>query len=89
MLLCIQNFLIFTGGGIDYDSGPFSVTLPAGQTIVPVNVLIIDDKIFEPDEEFILSIQLNQSTGLPLVANRQNPQTVIKINDNDCKFLSF
>ena len=39
--------LITTGGGDDYVSGPYSVTIPAGQTNASVDVPITDDNIYE------------------------------------------
>ena len=51
-----------TGGGVDYDSGPFDITFPAGETLAVFNVSIIDDNIVEDNENFTLSIN---SSSLP------------------------
>ena len=45
-----------SGGGVDYGSGPYTVTIPAGMTRVPFNVSIINDNILENDEDFELII---------------------------------
>ena len=47
-----------TGGGVDYDSGPFDITFPAGETLAVFNVTINDDDIVEGNENFTLSIDL-------------------------------
>ena len=48
--------LITTGGGNDYVSGPYSVTIPAGQTNASVDVPITDDNIYEQNEKFKLVV---------------------------------
>ena len=45
-----------TGGGVDYDSGPYTVTFTAGMTMASFNVPINDDDILEDDEDFTLTI---------------------------------
>ena len=45
-----------TGGGVDYDSGPYTVTFNAGQTSASIDVPINNDNILEDDEDFILTI---------------------------------
>ena len=47
---------------MDYTSGPYTVTIPAGQTTATFNVPITDDMILEIDENFILTID---ETPLP------------------------
>ena len=54
-------YVIITGGD-DYEPGPFSVTIPAGEISVPFNISIIDDNIFEGNESFTLTID---SSSLP------------------------
>jgi len=51
-----------TGGGVDYDSGPYDVTFPAGVTMMSFDVPINDDNICEEAEDFTLTINL--SNGL-------------------------
>jgi len=71
-----------SGGGVDYDFGPSTVTFPAGVTSISFDVPIIDDNILEDDETFniILSTSLSDriSIGTP-------SQAIITIQGNDRK----
>ena len=72
-----------TGGGIDYDSGPFDITFPAGETLAVFNVSINDDNIVEDNENFTLVIN---PSSLPNGVTVVNPnQTTVNITDNDCE----
>ena len=70
-----------TGGGVDYSSGPYIVTIPAGQISVPFDVPINDDNVFEENEEFLLTI--DQSSSLNDVIIGIPNVTVVNISDND------
>ena len=48
-----------TGGGVDYDSGPYSVTFTAGVTRMPFDVSLNSDTILESNEDFTLTIIRN------------------------------
>ena len=61
-------------GGADYNSGPYSVTFPAGMTSVSFVIIINNDNILEDDEDFNLAI-------LPTTYNLSGA-TVIIINDD-------
>ena len=67
---------------MDYTSGPYSVTFPAGVTNVPFNISIIDDNIFEENENFTLTINSSLPTGV-MVGNPD--QATVTIVDNDRK----
>ena len=70
-----------TGGGVDYDSGPYTVTFTAGQTSVPFDVAIHDDNISENTEMFTLTID---SSTLPNRVTVGDPdQSVVNILDSD------
>jgi len=70
-----------TGGGVDYDSGIYTVTFPAGQTRVPIDVGINDDDTLENDEDFDITIIRNT---LPDGVTRGNPgSATVTIEDND------
>ena len=72
-----------TGGGVDYDSGPFDITFPAGETLAIFNVSINNDNIVEGNENFTLSIN---SSSLPHDVTVVNPvQTTVTIVDDDCE----
>ena len=68
-------------GGVDYDSGPYPIMLPAGQTNVMLNVPIFDDSILEDDETFTLTI--NPSDDYMIRRNRNEARVTIK--NDDCK----
>ena len=51
-------------GGVDYDSGPYNVTIPVGQTSVPFDVPITDDNVVEGDEMFSLLINKPLPNGV-------------------------
>ena len=72
-------------GDVDYGSGPYTVTFPAGVTSVPFDVPIIDDNILEDLETFALTIHL---ASLPDQVSRQRrmDQTTVSIVDNDGKY---
>ena len=72
-----------TGGGVDYDSGPYTVKFTAGVTSVPFNVGINNDNIYEGNEDFGLTIIRNT---LPDGVTRRNPNNArVTIVDNDRK----
>ena len=54
---------------MDYTSGPYIVTIPAGQTTATFNISINDDMILEGNENFMLTI--NQT--LPTNVTRGTP----------------
>ena len=67
---------------MDYTSGPYSVTFPAGVTISYLNIPINDDNIFENNENFMLTI--NSSLPQGIIIGYPGHQEVI-IWDNDRK----
>ena len=72
-----------TGGGVDYDSGPYSVTIPAREHGGFLDVFINDDEIHEDDETFNLTINLS---SLPdrVVSNFNRATVTIEDNDGKC-----
>ena len=72
-------------GGVDYDSGPYTVTFPAGVTSVLFDVPIIGDNIFEVNDRFMLTIR---DIALPDSVIHGSPgQPTVTIWDNDHKQL--
>ena len=67
---------------MDYISGPYSVTFPAGVTSVPLNISINDDNLFESNENFTLTINSSLPTGVMVGNPGQATMTIV---DNDCK----
>ena len=72
-----------TGEGIDYNSGPYPVTIHAGETDVYFDFMINDDDILEGNETFNLTIN---GTSLPTQVIVGNPdQATVTIVDDDGK----
>ena len=68
---------------MDYTSGPYTVTFPAGQTTATFDVPINDDNILEGNEDFILNID---GTSLPNGVTAGSPdEATVTIVDNDRK----
>ena len=68
---------------MDYTSGPYTVTFPAGQTTATFDVPINDDNILEGDEDFMLTID---ETSLPTDVTRGIPgKATVTIVDYDGK----
>ena len=78
----------FTGAGVDYDSGPHTITFPAGVTRVSFEVPITNDIILEKDEEFDLIIN---SSSLPIGVSDSHPSlaTVTIVDDDGNVLLSY
>ena len=69
---------------MDYDSGPYTVTFPAGVTMVAFDVPINDDKISEDVENFMLTII---QTSLPTDVSQHTPsKATVNIVDNERKY---
>ena len=72
---------------MDYTAGPYTVTFPAGSTSASVIVPLNDDDLVERDENFTLSIDLSSlPSGITIGISNQ---TLVTINDNDCKFFVY
>ena len=70
-------------GGVDYNSGPYTVTFPAGVTTASFNISITDDNISEDNED--IQIAINDSS-LPSRVSVSNPgQSTITIVNNHSK----
>ena len=68
---------------MDYTSGPYTVTFPAGATIASFNVSVNNDYILEDNENFMLTIN---SSSLPTGITRGDlDQATVIIVDNACK----
>ena len=77
------NFICtITGGGIDYDSEPYTVTFPAGRISVPFDVPINDDTTCKDDKDFTLTII--RRTLPDGVTRGDASQAVIILVDDDC-----
>ena len=72
-----------TGGGVDYDSGPNTVTFSAGEESISFGISINDDNIFEHNENFALAINASSLPSGVYVGNHS--ETIVTIVDNDGK----
>ena len=74
---------MFSTGGVDYNSGPYDVTFPAGETNATFDVTLVNDNLLERNENFTLTINVN---SLPRrVATNTIAQTTVTIIDDDSK----
>ena len=72
--------LTFTGGGKDYTSGPYSVSIPAGQLENFFSISIHDDYQKEDHENFTVNID---QSSLPCRITVVNPsEAVVNIEDD-------
>ena len=62
---------------MDYGSGPYIVTIPAGMTRVPFDVPITDDGIQEGNEDFMLTINPSLPTGVTVGSPDQATVTIV------------
>ena len=67
---------------MDYDSGPYSVMIPAGLTTASLNIAITDDNILERNENFDLFIN---TSLLPSQINADPDKATVTIVDDDGK----
>jgi len=77
ILLCVN----FTGGGVDYDTGPHTVKFLAGQVNASFQVPINDDNILEANESFTLTIDISSLPNGVTVGDPGNT-TVIIVDDD-------
>ena len=75
------------GGGVDYESGPYTVIIPAEEISIQFDVPIIDDDVLEGNETFILIIK---SSLLPNHVTVTTPYIVrVTIVDKDGKLFMY
>ena len=73
------------GGGIDYGSGPYNVTIPAKATTAQFDVAINDDNVLEGNENFNLTIMRSSAPKRVSIGNPA--QATVTIMDNDGKHI--
>ena len=78
--MVIYSFYYITGGE-DYETGPYTVVIPAGMANVLFNISITNDDIYEGNETFNLIVNV---TSLPLNVTIGDPNqaTIIIFNDD-------
>ena len=71
-------------GNDDYGPGPYTVRIPAGTTVVPFDIPIVDDNILEGNEDFDIIIVPG---SLPDDVSVGNPgRATVNIIDDDRKY---
>lgn len=74
----------------DYSDGPYSVTIPAGETTMPFNIEIFDDTRMEDDETF--QIYVNDTFSLPpyvLIGSVDNVTVIIVDNESKLRMYLY
>ena len=71
------------GRGVDYDSGPYSVMIPAGQTTASLSISIINDAVLENEEQFKLSVNKSSLTSHVMLGILD--ETAVNVIDDDGK----
>ena len=69
-------------GGVDYEPGPHSVTFLAGNTIASFFVSIIDNILFEGNEDLILTINASSLPSHVTINDTLQTTTLIIIDDD-------
>ena len=82
LTIMVLYYYYVTGGGVDYTSGPYSVTFHAGVASVLFSISFNDDNTFEENENFTLTMNSSLPTSV-MVGNLG--QATVTIVDNDCK----
>jgi len=83
VMLCVN----FTGGGVDYDSGPYAAKFLAGQVSTLFQIPINDDNTLEDNENFTLTIDISSLPNGVTVGDPVN--TTVIIVDDDGKVILF
>ena len=77
----------YVGGGVDYNSGPYTVQFDVGVTQMLFNVTMKDDSSLEDNETFTLNIN---SSSLPSsITIGDHRQTTVTIRNDDGRFNGY
>ena len=68
-------------GRCDYEPGPYNVPIPTGVTTFTYNFSILDDDVYEIDEEFTLEIHSSPHGQVRI--NQRMDTTTITIKDDE------
>ena len=75
---------MFYTGGVDYDSfNNTQVTLPAGETVVELNVTFVDDSFLESNETFSGILSIVSGNSNVTVDSDTNTATVTILDEAD------
>ena len=74
---------------MDYTSGPYTVTFPAGQTTATFDVPINDDNILEDNENFILTIDPSSLPSNVTIGDPGQATVTIVDDSNDGNYVTI
>ena len=75
----------YVGGGVDYNSGPYTVQFNVGVTRVSFSVSVNHDDIYEATETF--SVNINSSSLAKSVTIGNHSQSTVTILESDGEYL--
>ena len=80
----MYNVLNFAGDDKDYVSGPYHVSILAGQLEGLFTITVYNDDVKEENEYFTINID---QSALPCHVTVDNPsEAMVTIKDDDCKY---
>ena len=69
----------------DFDISQQIITFPADKDILPVQVLLTDDKVLEEKERFIVTLNVTRNVKEVMVGKQDS--VMVTIEDNDGKYV--
>ena len=75
--------VIYAVEGNDYTPGPYSVTIPAGETNPSFMIPITDDDMYEGDESFQLTIDTNSLPDGVIPGDPARAEVTIRNDDGE------
>ena len=84
LYVCRHRYLASTAtGGVDYTSGGYEVTFPAGSSTAELTINITNDNMSEPTKRFRARLSVSQSVSDLGVSVGSDDTATINIEDND------
>ena len=82
------HFAQYIAAGSDFEAASIPVTIPSGETMVTVEVSILNDNVVEQvQEEFSVELQLDSTGGEEVIIEGAGEGTV-EVIDDDSKYLT-
>ena len=73
----------YVGGGVDYNSGPYTVQFNVGVTRISLDISVADDNILENDERFNLRVNPSSLPDSVTVGDPGQITVIILTNDGN------
>ena len=81
-------YICFNNAANDYVNGPFQVYFESNETLKTLSLATIQDDMFEPDETFLLMLQVpDEFARLGVSIDSINGNATIRIINDDSKLL--